>query len=72
MYEFCCDQNSAFGEVGPEIGMSVVRLCRESIDLSDVSAIEQLYEQVQGIPGCAIHGLFECKLQTVVSMARTE
>lgn len=59
--EFCCDQNSAFGEVGPEIGVSVVQVCRESIDLSDASAIEQLYEQVQCIPGCAIHGSSECR-----------
>ena len=48
MYEFCCDQNSAFGEVGPEKGVSVVRLCRDSIDLSDASAIEQLMIKYKG------------------------
>ena len=50
-----------FGEVGPELGVWVLRLCRASIDLSDASAIEQFYEQVQGILGCAIHGSSECR-----------
>ena len=61
LYEFCCDENSALGRVGSENGVSVIRLCRASIDLADASAINQLCHQVQGTPGCAVHASLECK-----------
>ena len=61
LYEFCCDKNSTLGVVGEEQGVNVIRLCRESIDLSSKPAIEQLCQQVKGSPGCAIHGALECR-----------
>ena len=49
------------GRVGEENGVSVVRLCKEYIDLADSDAIDQLCEQVTHTPGCAIHGSLECR-----------
>ena len=61
LFEFCCDEESNLGKVGNELGFQVVRLCKESIDLSSDHSIEQLCEQVKALPGCSIHGSIECR-----------
>ncbi len=61
LFEFCCDEESNLGKVGEEHGIQVVRLCKESIDLSDDLAIDQLCEQIKAMPGCSIHGSIECR-----------
>ena len=61
LFEFCCDENSNLGKVGDELGVQVVRLCKEAIDLSDDQAVNQLCEQVKALPGCSIHGSIECR-----------
>ncbi|CAE6955300.1 GIP [Symbiodinium natans] len=60
LYEFCCAPDSMIGHLGPELGVQVVRLCRESINLEDPLAIDQLIHQVSATPGCCIHGSLEC------------
>ena len=61
LVDFACDKNSELGTVGSEHGVKVYRLCKEDIDLEDPESIEQLIQQVKGLPGCAIHCLIECK-----------
>ena len=61
LFEFCCDEESNLGKVGEEVGVQVIRLCKESIDLSDDQAIDQLCEQVKALPGCSLHRSIECR-----------
>ena len=58
LFEFACAPDSAFGRIGEELGIKVVRLCREHIDLASKVNIDQLV--VKAIPGCSIHGSIEC------------
>ena len=60
LFEFACASDSALGRIGEELGIQVVRLCREHIDLASKANIDQLVEQVKAIPGCSIHGSIEC------------
>ena len=46
--------------IGEELGVQLVRLRREHIDLASKGNIDQLVEQVKAIPGCSIHGSTEC------------
>ena len=52
---FCLSLPSNLGNVGSEHGVRVIRLCKEDIDLECPESIEQLIEQVCGLPGCSIH-----------------
>ena len=47
--------------IGPEHRVRVIRLCKEDIDLECPESIEQLIEQVRGLPGCSIYCPIECK-----------
>ena len=60
LFEFACASDSALGRIGEELGVQVVRLCKEHIDLASKANIDQLVEQVKAIPGCSIHGSIEC------------
>ena len=60
LFEFCCSAESALGSVGKELGIKVVRLHKDGIDLSSSEAIEQLSYQVTAVPGRSIHGSLEC------------
>ena len=58
LFEFACASDSALGRVREELGIKVVRLCREHIDLASKVNIDQLV--VKAIPGCSTHGSIEC------------
>ena len=61
LFEFACDKDSNLGTVGSEHGVRVIRLYKEDTDLECPESIEQLIEQVRGLPGCSIHCSVECK-----------
>ena len=60
LFEFACDKDSNLGTIGPEHRVRVIRLCKEDIDPECPESIEQLIEQVRGLPGCSIYCPIEC------------
>lgn len=54
LFKFTCTKDSNLGKIGGELGIKVIRLCKEDIDLEHPESIAQLKHQVQVIPGYSI------------------
>ena len=60
LIEFCCDANSNIGNIGKELGVEVVRLHKEALDLTNPFIIAQVTDFIKANPGVSIWGSLPC------------
>jgi hypothetical protein len=60
LIEFACSSDSQLGKVGKDCGWNVIRLTRESCDLSTIEGIAFARRAAQENPGCHLWGSIPC------------
>ena len=60
LIEFCCDADSNMGKVGAELGVEVVRLYKEALDLTNPFIVAQVADFIRANPGVSIWGSLPC------------
>ena len=60
LFEFCCDENSALGQVNAEYGVDHFRLTEANSDVSNPAQIKSLEKLVSLFPGSDLWGSIPC------------